>query len=245
MIEKKSMMKKMSVIFIALMVILGACQQGMRSAKEVDQSYDPYRAEVLEVIQTTSYTYLRVEKGGQEEWIAINRQEMLPGEVVYYEGGLQMNNFESPELGRTFETVYFVSDISKESLNTADPHAGMEMDGQPQRPVIDRLDIQVDKAEGGVTIADIYANPGEYAGQTVRVRGQVTKVNAGIMDRNWIHIQDGTAHGENFDLTITTNDEPQVGDVITYSGVLNLEVDFGYGYYYDVIVEEAVPLNLH
>lgn len=237
-------MKKIVILLFSLVAVLVSCQQGMRSAQETDQATDPFKAEVVEVIYTTSYTYLKVEKNGQEEWIAITRQEMLPGDVVYYRDGLEMNNFESPELGRTFEKVYFVSEISKEPLGEGDPHAGMDMGGQPQKPVIDKQDINIEPVEGGISISELYANRQEFAGKSIKVRGQVTKVNAGIMNRNWVHIQDGTADGDHFDLTITTDDEPQVGDVVTYSGTLNLEVDFGYGYFYEVILEDAVHLDL-
>lgn len=236
------MIKKFSLLVLALAFLFSGCQQGIKSAKVVEQD-DPRRAEVIEAIQTSSYTYLKVEKGGQEQWIAINKQEVLPGDVIYYDEGLEMKNFESPELGRTFESVYFVSEISSEP-GAADPHAGM-MGDQPMKPVLNKEDIQVEQPEGGVNIAELYAHRSNYAGQTVKVRGQVTKVNTGIMGRNWVHIQDGTADGDNFDLTITTGNEPNVGDVVTYSGTISLEKDFGYGYYYPVILEDAVPLDLH
>jgi hypothetical protein len=236
------MIRKISLIVFVLALSLSGCQWGVKQAKVADQGVDPSRAEVIEVIYTTSYTYLNVEKNSQELWIAVDKQEFLPGDFVYFDDGLEMKNFESPELGRTFETVYFVSGISKEPLGQADPHAGM-MGDQPQRPVMDKKEVKVEPVEGGTSIGELFANRDEFAGKIVKVRGQVTKVNSGIMGRNWVHLQDGTADGDNFDLTITTEDEPQVGDVVTYSGTLNLEVDFGYGYYYEVIVEDATVLE--
>ena len=62
------------------------------------------------------------------------------------------------------------------------------------------------------------------------VRGQVTKVNLDIMNRNWIHIQDGTGDESGFDLTITTEDSPKIGDIVTFRGKVSLDKDFGSGY---------------
>jgi hypothetical protein len=205
---------------------------------------------VLEVMQTTNYTYLRVEKQGQEQWIAVTQADFKEGDEVYYEGGLQMNQFESKELNRTFDVIYFVSEISHEPIagNAAQGMPGGHPDGgmmgsQPQKPVLSKLDIKVEQPQGGISIAEIYANRNDYAGKIIKVKGQVTKVNEGIMGRNWVHIQDGTADGDNFDLTVTTDDGSVVGEIITFSGTLSIDKDFGAGYVYSVILEDATPVT--
>ena len=43
----------------------------------------------------------------------------------------------------------------------------------------------------------------------------------------------------NFDLTVTTNDKVEVDEEVTFKGKIALEKDFGAGYYYDVIMEDA------
>ena len=63
------------------------------------------------------------------------------------------------------------------------------------------------KAEGGLTVAEVFADPAKLAGQKVIVRGKVVKTNAGIMGTNWVHVRDGSgAEGTN-DLTVTTKGE--------------------------------------
>jgi hypothetical protein len=96
------------------------------------------------------------------------------------------------------------------------------------------------KAEGGQTVAEVYAGKDQLEGQTILVRGKVVKVNAGIMDRNWLHVRDGSgAEGTN-DLTITTVDAlPAIGDTVLVTGAVSLNRDFGMGYTYPVIVEDA------
>jgi hypothetical protein len=185
-----------------------------------------------------------VEKNEQEQWIAIGKADYVKGDVVYYEEGLEMTNFESPELHRTFESVYFVQEISDQPIEHNNP-GGMEggLHGStPQKPVISKLDIKIDQPQGGTSIGDLYAKRSSYGGKMITVKGQVSKVNKGIMGRNWVHIQDGTSDSENFDLTITTGDAPEPGDIVTYSGVLSLDKDFGAGYSYALIVEDAVVL---
>jgi hypothetical protein len=96
------------------------------------------------------------------------------------------------------------------------------------------------KAEGGKTVAEVFAEKDALAGQPVTVRGKVVKVNAGIMGKNWLHVRDGSgAEGTN-DLTVTTAGTlPAVGDTVVVTGPVTLNKDFGMGYTYDVIVEDA------
>lgn len=60
------------------------------------------------------------------------------------------------------------------------------------------------------------------------------------MGKNWIHIQDGTKHNTSFDLTITTQNLPALNDEVTFKGTIMVNKDFGAGYFYDVIMENAV-----
>lgn len=96
------------------------------------------------------------------------------------------------------------------------------------------------KAEGGLTVAEVFADPAKLAGQTVTVRGKVVKTNAGIMNTNWVHVRDGSgAEGTN-DLTVTTKGEvPKVGDTVVVTAPVTLNKDFGMGYVYPVILEDA------
>ena len=94
-------------------------------------------------------------------------------------------------------------------------------------------------AEGGITIAELFTKRDIYAGKTVKIRGEVVKYNSDIMKTNWVHIQDGTNDSGNFDLTITTSDVVKVGDVVIFEGAITLNKDFGAGYSYEVIMQNA------
>jgi hypothetical protein len=97
----------------------------------------------------------------------------------------------------------------------------------------------IEKAADGVTVAELFATKDELAGQPVTLRGKVVKVNAGIMGTNWLHVRDGSgAEGAN-NITITTGQMADVGDLVLVTGVLTVNKDFGMGYQYDAIIEDA------
>lgn len=96
------------------------------------------------------------------------------------------------------------------------------------------------KAEGGKTIAEVFADKAGLAGQTVVFRGRVVKVNAGIMGKNWLHVRDGSGVEGTNDLTVTTTEVlPNVGDTVLVTGAVAVDKDFGMGYRYDLIIEDA------
>jgi hypothetical protein len=109
------------------------------------------------------------------------------------------------------------------------------------KPEATQNEVKVEAAEGGITIAELFANREKYNGKKVLIKGEVVKANLEIMNKNWFHIQDGTADGENFDLTITSlENDIEVGSIVTFEGMIILNKDFGHGYSYEVLMEDAV-----
>lgn len=96
------------------------------------------------------------------------------------------------------------------------------------------------KADGGKTIAEVFAEKDQLSGQTVVFRGKVVKVNAGIMGKNWLHVRDGSGDEGTNNLTVTTDDVvPNVGDTVLVTGPVAINKDFGMGYKYDILIEDA------
>lgn len=89
------------------------------------------------------------------------------------------------------------------------------------------------------TVAALNQNKAALAGQKVSVKGKVVKVNNGIMDRNFIHVQDGTGDANSNNLVVTSKQTANVGDKVTVSGVVVVNRDFGSGYSYPLLIEEA------
>ena len=211
-------------------------QAQQQNMQQREATVDVHTAVVQEVIQATSYTYLKVKEEDKDFWIAINKREIEVGAKVSFMGSLEMKNFQSKDLQRTFETIYFVNRIIDDDSSTTQQPMSMPHQTKPEP---EKMEVSIEPAEGGITIGELFANRDSYADKTVLIKGQVTKVNRAIMDRNWVHLQDGTSDSDNFDLTVTTTEEVNVGDVVTFEGKITLNKDFGAGYSYEVIMEEA------
>ena len=163
-------------------------------------------------------------------------REAKPGDSVYYSKASEMKNFSSRELGRTFPSIFFVDDPTDKYI----PVTATPQDLTPKKVKIVRWsEISVETPKGGISIAELYKNKNSYAGKTVIIRGKVVRYNHEVMQKNWVHIQDGTDFSDKFDLTVTTMDSLAVGSTATFKGIIRLDKDFGSGYFYDVIMEEA------
>ncbi|MCK5104239.1 MAG: SH3-like domain-containing protein [Cyclobacteriaceae bacterium] len=231
----------MKTIVSALVIVMfaWACQNNTKNT-ESNLYTNAHKVTVKEVVQATSYTYLNVEENNESFWIAVNRSEYTEGVVLYYDEGLEMNNFESKDLQRTFETVYFVQGISDQPKLPGSEKQPSMAQTQPQKPTLEKLDVSIEPAEGGISIGTLFANRETYKDQIVKIRGQVTKFNPNIMGKNWIHLRDGTGGKDTNDLTITTSAIATLGDIVVVSGVVVANKDFGYGYKYDIIIEDAI-----
>ena len=89
------------------------------------------------------------------------------------------------------------------------------------------------------SVEELHQEKEKLKGQQIQLQGKVTKVNNGIMDRNFIHLQDGSGKEGSNDITITSKQTAEVGDEVKVVGTVTLDLDFGSGYIYPLIVEEA------
>lgn len=234
---------KLSLLVLVLAIGFSACSKKEEPKNEAGSSViaGQHKAAVQEVLQVTQYTYLRVNENGQEFWIAGPKTNIEKGAIVYFGATMEMKNFKSTDLNRVFDSVLFVQEVSTSPITAApaSPHGDAAAAPAGQKPVMEKAGIAVVKAQGGISIAELYSNLPKYGGKSVRIRGKVLKLNMGIMGKNWAHIQDGTEHKGNFDLTVTTLSEVKVGDDVTFEGKISLNKDFGYGYSYPVLMEDA------
>ncbi len=232
------MMFKRILLIGIMAVILAGCEEKSQSSETGDAATkSAHKVVVQDIIQAPSYSYLQVKEDEQEYWIATAKGEYEKGSTLYFAEAMQMNDFESKELQRTFDNIYFVDRLAKSPDMFTTGAMQMPPHGKMNKPQMEH--VEVAPAEGGITIAQLYSSPKEYAGEKVTVRGKVIKVNSMIMGRNWIHIQDGTSDQGKFDLTITSDENAKVGDVITAVGAIAVDKDFGSGYFYEIIMEQA------
>jgi hypothetical protein len=89
------------------------------------------------------------------------------------------------------------------------------------------------------TVEGVNVDQAKLDGKIVQIRGKVVKVNNGIMKRNFLHIQDGTGGQGTNDITVTSDQTANVGDEVTITGKVALNVDFGFGYKYPILIEQS------
>ena len=197
---------------------------------------------VKEFLEAGGYTYLNVTEGNEEYWIAIPPTKVEVGKTYYYNGGMFMKNFESKALNKTFEKIKFVESISEsENGVVAKSKANPHQSGQKSKFSV--ADYKIDKAAGELKLEDIFSNKAKFQNKEIEVKGVVVKVNKKILDRNWIHIVDGTKTNDKSSLTITSKELAKVGDTIICKGKIVLDKDFGYGYVYDILLEDGIVIK--
>ncbi|MGD9546798.1 MAG: DNA-binding protein [Candidatus Krumholzibacteriia bacterium] len=213
-----------------------------------------FTGEILETMNSGGYTYVKLDTGKEQVWAAATETQVAVGQRVTVPAGMLMKDFPSKTLDRTFPEIWFVGGIYPEGQAANQAQGGMPPSGMGGMPsggmeqmandgshnqVPDAGVEPVAKVAGGHDIAGIYAGAAELGGKTVKVRGRVVKFTPNIMGTNWIHIQDGSGEGPSADLTVTSSGSVSVDDVVVVEGVLAVDKDFGAGYRYSAIIENA------
>jgi len=205
---------------------------------------DALTGPVLEQLPASPYVYIRIKTSGGDVWAAVPEAKLEIGTVVTVVSPMLMTKFESTSLKRTFDEVYFgVLATAGAAAGGAggNPHAGVPRAAAPV--VVGK----VAKATGADarTVAEVWAQKAGLEGKAVTIRGVVVKVNDGVMGKNWIHLQDGSGdakQGSN-DITVTSLDRAAKGETVTIKGTVHTNRDFGSGYSYPVMVEDAKILR--
>ena len=214
-----------------------------------------FYGKVLEIKPAMGYKYLKIDENGKEIWIAIANAPVTVGDKIGYDKKTMMKDFESKSLKQKFKEIYFASDVylpqkvskpksMKEllglSTKTKDPHAGMGR-GMPSEPE-DEAPAKPFVKKDAYTVEEVHMWRKDLKDQTITLEGTVFKVSHGIMKRDWVHLGDGTGNEKKLtdDLVFTTPSTTiKSGDKIIAKGKIAVDKDFGYGYFYKVIIEKS------
>lgn len=207
----------------------------------------PIAGKVLEKMDSSGYTYLLLDSDGFKNWVAIPELYVEVGDEVELNAGVQMGEFKSKPLNKTFNQIIFSSGPTEKynEKRKANAHKGADMsvpapgNKKKEGKIVEGLKVEKAKGDNAYTIAEIFDKRDGLQDKVISVRGQVVKISTGIMDRNWVHITDGSGENGANKLVITTKDSPDNGDIVTFKGVFHNNVDFGGGYKYAVIMEDA------
>lgn len=226
-------MKNLSKFTLLLSVlILFSCNEKSDYSKIKNKSTKTitHKIVVKETLEAGAYTYINADEKDTNYWIAIPITAIKVGDTYYYDGGMVMTDFESKELNRKFDEIIFVGGVRSNEKNS-NPQANTKITAADT--------IKIVTAKNGITLEELFKNEDTYAGKNVIVRGVVIKVNNGIMDKNWVHIVDGTRIKKRSSLTITTSEVVKKGDTLTFKGKVTLKKNFGKGYVYPILVEDG------
>jgi hypothetical protein len=232
----------MKLLFAVMMMLCSSV--GWSADQVAPASVTVLKGEVLEVKDVESYSYLRLKTADGETWAAVGKAPLKKGAKVTIENVMVMTNFESKALKKTFPKIVFGT-LAGAGSGARPTGAGSEMaaahSGAPRAEVVG--DVKVSKASGpdARTVAEVVTKSSDLKDKTVTVRGKVVKFTASVMGKNWIHLRDGSgsAADKTDDVLVTTADQAKVGDVVVVKGLVRTDKDFGAGYAYKVLIEDA------
>lgn len=231
-------MKYATALKVITAAMLALC--GSPAVAEGAPGFASHSGMVVETMNSGGYTYAQIDEDGTKAWIAVPQTQLAPGDSLTYQEQMRMPNFRSKTLDRTFDEVLFAT-IVNPGAGAAAPAAAPAVPSAPgaASPVQPAPGATPSEA-GTQTIEEIYARKDELKGQTVKVRGTVVKVSPNIMNKNWVHVQDGSgSEGSNDIIFTSTSGDVAVGEMVTAQGTVETDVDFGYGYSYSVIVQDS------
>ena len=224
--------------------LVAAPTTGVMPPASVSAATEGISGKVLERIDASPYCYLRLQTARGEVWVAVPEAKIEKGTDVTIANPMLMNNFESKTLKRTFAEVYFGSLAPAAGAAAAPAMPAPGAAPQMGTPALAPMEVgKVDKATGADarTVAEVWTQKGSLKEKTVTIRGKVVKYNPGVMGKNWMHLQDGSGDATKgtHDITVTSQDPVAKGDVVTIKGVVRVDKDFGAGYTYAIIIEDA------
>ena len=203
---------------------------------------DVHQIRVQEAYPSSKYLYLRVQEGDRSYWVATGPAKVNVGEIYFYNEALVKANFESKEMEKVFDTIYLVTQLVPESH-------GMALKPTEQIAPPPKLDESGTKKPkfhssgmGGnaksLAIAELLEDPETYEGALLQIEGICTKINTGILGRNWIHLEDPDEKGKK--VVLTSQEIVSPGDKLTFRAQVTLNRDFGAGYTYEVLLEQGI-----
>lgn len=259
----------MNTRFLPVALLLALLLTGPAPAEETQEApaaeapahaQKAVNGKVLESTSGAGYTYLLIEEGQEKTWVAIPESKVAVGQTVALQPGMVVKDFESKALARQFEAIVFSPGLIDSAAAAPIEGGTPQLAAQPDAPLDDAAlaamsggstkavvpakdELKVEKAEGenGRTVEQCFSEKEQLNGKTVRVRGKVVKFTPQIMGKNWLHLQDGSGDPmkNSHDLVVTTSEKADKEAVVVVEGVLSKDKDFGAGYRYEAILEDA------
>jgi len=211
---------------------------------------------VADTINTAGYTYVQVNTGEAKVWVAGPQCKVTVGDTVTIVDAMPMKEYHSKTLNRTFDLVYFAGNILRKgdavpannacaikpgasSMEQISLKAAMAGHTPQIDPGIKTDFSKIKKVPNAITVAELYSQKETLKGKKVVLCGIVVHANNNIMSKNWLHLRDGTGNEGSNDVTVTTIDNPPIGQVVVAEGMLVKDKNIGAGYKFALLIEDA------
>lgn len=192
---------------------------------------DVFEGTVVDILEGGGYTYMQIDDTKKKYWVAVEGTKVEKGTEVRFTEELKAKNFESKTLNRKFDEIVFASNLQYRTQVPEKGNLALVSEQVKESPY---------KQKDTMSVKEAWEKRASLKDKTIAIRGKVVKASPNIIGRNWIHIQDGTGEGSEVGRVVFTSSElPKVGDIVTASGVVRVDKDFGSGYSYKIIVENA------
>lgn len=113
------MLKLKNILILATaIIVLVSCQKQTPPPAQADNQTavaGMISGKVEETMNAGGYTYILVKSGKEEIWVAAPQTELTVGEDVSFASEMEMKNFKSESLNRTFDSIHFVGSVKKGS----------------------------------------------------------------------------------------------------------------------------------
>ena len=255
----------MKLLHLTLIALIGtftyaveAGHEGHDHAKSdtaTTQTHKIYYGKILEIKPAMGYKYLKIDENGTQIWVAIANAPVVIGDKIGYDKKTMMTDFKSKSLNQEFKEIFFASDVylpqkvqkpksMKDMLGLSpakkDPHAGMGRRMTPAEE--DETAAKPFVKKDAYTVEEIHMWRKALKDQIISIEGSVFKVSRAIMKLDWVHLGDGSGNEKKLtdDLVFTASSTTlKQGDKVIAKGKVIIDKDFGYGYFYKVIIQDA------
>jgi hypothetical protein len=94
----------LKMFFVALMLALTVTVSALPSHAAEAQALS---GKVVQTMDSGGYTYAQIENKGVKTWVAVPKAKVVKGQNISFAPGMEMQNFESKTLKRTFDKIIF------------------------------------------------------------------------------------------------------------------------------------------
>lgn len=199
---------------------MSGCQRNAGTPPPPDGWANHAPTEVKRTFDRGKTQLLLVSQGHLEAWVQVPSVEAKPGDYILLGQGTARSDVEIPEIGQSATQVVDIA------------HARVVDFESAKRAVVRSAPKEA------VRIGTVYSELKAREGQAVVVYGTVVKASSAI-GWNWVHLRDGSGDPSagTHDLTVKTSELVTQGQRVAFRGTLRADVDLGFGYHYEALVE--------